>query len=69
MLRMSPLPFGSTISSSSKPHDAQVEELYLKFLARSPVRDELEIVDPNGKGDVRDIAWHLMNSFEFLYRI
>ena len=54
---------------SSKPHDAQVEELYLKFLARSPVKDELEIIDPNGKGDVRSIAWHLMNSFEFLYRI
>ena len=54
---------------SSKPHAAQVEELYLKFLARSPVKDELEIIDPNGKGDVRNIAWHLMNSFEFLYRI
>lgn len=52
-----------------KPHAAQVEELYMKFLARSPVRDELEIIDPNGKGDVRNIAWHLMNSFEFLYRI
>ena len=54
---------------AAKPHAAQVEELYMKFLARSPVRDELEIIDPNGKGDVRNIAWHLMNSFEFLYRI
>ena len=56
-------------SFSSKPHNAQVEELYLKFLSRSPVKDELAIIDPNGKADIRNIAWHLMNSFEFLYRI
>ena len=53
----------------SKPHAVQVEELYMKFLSRSPVKDELEIIDPGGKGDIRNIAWHLMNSFEFLYRI
>ena len=54
---------------ADKPHDAQVEELYMKFLSRSPVKDELAIIDPNGKADLRNIAWHLMNSFEFLYRI
>ena len=54
---------------AEKSHAEQVEDLYLKFLSRSPVKDELEIIDPGGKGDVRNIAWHLMNSFEFLYRI
>ncbi len=54
---------------AAKPHAVQVDELYMKFLSRSPVKDELAIIDPNGKGDIRNIAWHLMNSFEFLYRI
>ena len=53
----------------SLSHSAQVEDLYLRFLSRSPVKDELAIIDPDGKADIRNIAWHLMNSFEFLYRI
>ena len=53
----------------SKSHEAKVEELYMKFLSRSPVKDELAIIDPDGRADIRNIAWHLMNSFEFLYRI
>ena len=53
----------------SKSHEAKVDELYMKFLSRSPVKDELAIIDPDGRADIRNIAWHLMNSFEFLYRI
>ena len=53
----------------AKSHDAQLEDLYMKFLSRSPVKDELAIIDPKGQADMRNIAWHLMNSFEFLYRI
>lgn len=50
-------------------HVRQVETLFLRFLARVPVQTDLDILDPQGKGDIRNIAWHLMNSFEFLYRI
>jgi len=55
---------------AAKPHTAQVDELFMKFLSRTPVKDELAIIDPDGKKEnLPNIAWHLMNSFEFLYRI
>ena len=54
----------------AKSHDARVEELYMKFLSRSPVKDELAIIDADRRDEnIPHIAWHLMNSFEFLYRI
>jgi len=55
---------------TARPHAARVEELYRRFLSRSPTKDELEIVDPDARNEnIPHIAWHLMNSFEFLYRI
>ena len=53
----------------AKSHAAQVEELYMKFLSRSPVKYERAIIDPDGKAEIRNSAWHLRNSVELLYRI
>ncbi|MGN0852053.1 MAG: DUF1549 domain-containing protein [Kiritimatiellia bacterium] len=50
-------------------HEEQIKDLYLRFLARPPVKDELFYLDRKNKINARDVAWHLLNSREFLYRI
>ena len=47
----------------------KIEDLYLRFLARPPTPAELRLL--NGKNELgpREIAWMLVNSREFLYRI
>lgn len=54
---------------SSMNHHDQVTEIYMRFLSRPPTKEELAIVDPKGNAEVRNIAWYLLNSYEFLYRI
>ena len=61
--------FAKDDTFSKMSHKAQIEELYMRFLARPPTKEELDIVDPKGKSDARSVAWFLMNSYEFLYRI
>ena len=51
------------------PHEEQIKSLYLNFLSRPPVKDELFYFDQKNKITARDVAWHLLNSREFLYRI
>jgi len=50
-------------------HKDQVTDLYMRFLSRPPVKDELFFFDEKNKITARDVAWHLLNSREFLYRI
>ena len=50
-------------------HEDQVTELFYRFVARPPVKEELALLDPNGKADARSIGWFLINSYEFLYRV
>jgi len=50
-------------------HTEQVKNLYLRFLSRPPVKDELFYLDQKNKIAARDVAWYLLNSREFLYRI
>ena len=47
----------------------KIEDLYLRFLARPPTPAEMRLL--NGKNELgpREIAWMLVNSREFLYRI
>ena len=48
----------------------KVEELYLRFLARPPTAEEQQLLSKGKKKlGVREIAWLLVNSREFLYRI
>ena len=54
---------------SSLSHADQVKELYMRFLSRPPVKDELFYFDQKNKITARDVAWFLLNSREFLYRI
>ena len=53
----------------SLSHADQIKELYRRFLSRPPVRDELFYFDEKNKINARDVAWFLLNSREFLYRI
>ena len=50
-------------------HAEQIKDLYLRFLSRPPVKDELFYFDQKNNINARDVAWHLLNSREFLYRI
>ncbi len=50
-------------------HADQIKNLYMRFLSRPPVKDELFYFDQKNKINARDVAWHLLNSREFLYRI
>ena len=50
-------------------HAEQIRNLYMRFLSRPPVKDELFYFDQKNKINARDVAWHLLNSREFLYRI
>ena len=47
----------------------KIEDLYLRCLSRPPTGAEMRLL--NGKGDLgpREVAWLLVNSREFLYRI
>jgi len=46
----------------------RIDDLYLRFLSRPPSPDEQRLID-RGRLDLRDLAWLLMNSREFLYRV
>ena len=50
-------------------HADQIKELYMRFLSRPPVKDELFYFDQKNNINARDVAWFLLNSREFLYRI
>ena len=50
-------------------HADQMEELFMRFLSRPPSKEELALIDPKGNAAARDVAWYLVNSYEFLYRI
>ena len=49
----------------------RLEEVYLRFLARPPTAAELKLLGHGGKSGIgiREVAWMLLNSREFLYRI
>jgi len=46
----------------------RIDELYLGFLSRPPTKAELDLIDRNNLAP-REVAWFLLNSREFLYRI
>ena len=50
-------------------HRQQVDDLFLRFLARPATKEELAVIDPKNNLDARSIAWYLVNSFEFLFRV
>ena len=50
-------------------HKEQIEELYMRFLSRPPVKDEIFYLDQKNNINPRDVAWYILNSREFLYRI
>lgn len=50
-------------------HQDQIIDLYYRFLGRPPVKDELFYLDKKNNINPRDVAWYLLNSREFLYRI
>ena len=50
-------------------HADQIRNLYMRFLSRPPVKDELFYLDQKNNINSRDVAWFLLNSREFLYRI
>jgi len=47
----------------------KIERLYLSFLSRPPTADELAILNGPARVTMPDLAWLLLNSREFLYRI
>jgi len=61
--------FAKEEAFAKKSHAGQMEELFMRFLSRPPSKEELDLVDPKGNASARDVAWYLVNSFEFLYRI
>ena len=50
-------------------HKDQIEDLYMRFLSRPPVKDEMFYLDQKNSINARDVAWYILNSREFLYRI
>jgi len=46
----------------------RIRDLYLRFLSREPTSDEVSLIDSRRLAP-RDVAWFLVNSREFLYRI
>ena len=50
-------------------HKDQIEDLYMRFLSRPPVKDELFYLDQKNSINARDVAWYILNTREFLYRI
>ena len=47
----------------------QVKDLYFRFLSRPPDQAEYFLFTKRENVAPRDIAWHLMNTREFVYRI
>lgn len=47
----------------------QVKDLYFRFLSRPPDQAEYYLFTKKEEVSPRDIAWHLMNTREFIYRI
>jgi hypothetical protein len=47
----------------------QVKDLYLRFLSRLPDQAEYYLFTEKENVGPQDIAWHLLNTREFLYRI
>jgi hypothetical protein len=47
----------------------QIKDLYLRFLSRLPDQAEYYLFTKKENVSPRDIAWHLLNTREFLYRI
>jgi len=47
----------------------KIRTLFLRFLARPPTPRELALVDGKTRLAPRELAWQLLNSQEFLYRI
>lgn len=47
----------------------QIKDLYLRFLSRLPDQAEYYLFTKKENVDSRDIAWHLLNTREFLYRL
>ena len=56
-------------SLKSMKRRERIMDVYMRFLARPPTAAELKLLDRKGGPDVREIAWLLANSREFLYRI
>ncbi len=50
-------------------HRHQIEDLYYRFLSRPPDPAEYFLFDKKENVPARDVAWHLLNTREFLYRI
>ena len=47
----------------------KIDNLYRRFLARPPTTDELAILNGTDRVQMPDLAWLLLNSREFLYRL
>ena len=47
----------------------QIEDVFMRFLSRPPTKGELFLVDRKNAVSTRELAWFLVNSREFLYRI
>ena len=60
---------GQDVRLKNMRRPEKVEELYLRFLARPPTDEEMRLLDGKGRLGVREIAWLLVNSREFLYRL
>ena len=60
---------GQTPRVRNMKRPQKIEELYLRFLARPPTPDEVRLLNGRGRLGVREIAWLLANSREFLYRL
>ena len=50
-------------------HKEQIEELYMRFLSRPPVKDEIFYLDQKNNINPRAVARYILNTREFLYRI
>jgi len=46
-----------------------IEDLYLRFLSRPPAQDERDLLRRQPGLDIREVAWLLVNSREFIYRL
>ena len=56
-------------SFAALPRQDQIHDLFMRFLSRPPVKDEIFLLDKKNNINTRDVAWYLLNSREFLYRI
>lgn len=58
----------STLWQALKRVKGGVDDLYMSFLSRPPTKNERYLIDKNHL-DSQTLAWYLVNSREFLYRI